>query len=81
MRQSSTNFAKLLENFFIQRLMKQRQVSPHTISSYRDTFRLLLQYSQKRLNKSPSKFELSDIDASLISSFLEHMEKDRKIWA
>ncbi|MBX9569901.1 MAG: site-specific integrase [Candidatus Obscuribacterales bacterium] len=81
MRQSSTNFAKLLENFFIQRLMKQRQVSPHTISSYRDTFRLLLQYSQKRLNKSPSKFELSDIDASLISSFLEHMEKDRKISA
>ena len=79
MTKSSNNFAKLLESFFVQRLMNQRQASPHTISSYRDTFRLLLQYSQKRLLKSPSQFELSDIDASLIGSFLEHLEKERNI--
>jgi len=34
-----TSFAPLLEHFFTQRLMQQRQASPHTISSYRDTFR------------------------------------------
>jgi site-specific recombinase XerC len=44
---SEATLAALLENFFIQRLMNQRQASPHTISSYRDTFRLLLQFAQK----------------------------------
>ena len=37
-------FATLLQRFFTQRLMQQRQASPHTITSYRDTFRLLLQF-------------------------------------
>ena len=44
---SSATLAALLENFFTQRLMNQRQASPHTISSYRDTFRLLLQFAQQ----------------------------------
>ena len=44
----SATLAALLENFFTQRLMNQRQASPHTIRSYRDTFRLLLQSAQRR---------------------------------
>ena len=47
----STSLAPLLERFFMQRLIQQRQVSPHTISSYRDTFRLLLKFTQQRLHK------------------------------
>jgi hypothetical protein len=39
----------LLEGFFTKRLMALRNVSPHTIASYRDTFRLLLQFAQTRL--------------------------------
>ena len=50
---SSGTLAALLESFFTQRLMSQRQASPHTISSYRDTFRLLLQFAQQRLHKPP----------------------------
>ena len=46
------SFPALLECFFMQRLMAQRQVSPHTIRSYRDTFRLLLQFAAKRLHKA-----------------------------
>jgi site-specific recombinase XerC len=42
------NFPILLESFFTQRLINQRQASPHTIASYRDTFRLLLQFAQQR---------------------------------
>ena len=34
----------LLESFFTQRLMQQRQASPHTISSYRDTFRQFFKF-------------------------------------
>ena len=48
------SFPALLESFFTQRLMAQRQVSPHTIRSYRDTFRLLLQFAAKQLHKPPS---------------------------
>ena len=36
------NLPALLQSFFTTRLMTQRKVSPHTIASYRDTFRLLL---------------------------------------
>ena len=40
------SLAPLLERFFTQRLLQERRVSPHTISSYRDTFRLLLKFVQ-----------------------------------
>ena len=51
----STTFPVLLTRFFSQRLMQQRHASPHTISSYRDTFRLLLQFAKVRLGKEPSQ--------------------------
>jgi site-specific recombinase XerD len=76
-----TSFATLLERFFIERLMRQRQVSSHTVSSYRDTFRLLLHFANRRLHKQPSDLELEDIDAPLITAFLDDLEANRKITA
>jgi len=78
---TTPSFAALLQGFFTQRLMKQRQASPHTVSSYRDTFRLLLQFTQKRLGKPPSRLMIEDIDAPLVAAFLEEMEKSRGISA
>src|SRR5208337_4131833 len=75
------NFAVLLQSFFTQRLMNQRHASPHTIKSYRDTFCLLLRFTHKRLRKEPSRLELTDIDAPLISAFLDEMETKRRIGA
>src|SRR6266568_4789503 len=72
---SSANFAPLLERFFLQRLMQQRQASPHTISSYRDTFCRLLAFTKQRLHKSPSQLRFEDITAPLIGKFLDHLEK------
>ena len=72
-------FATLLQRFFTERLMQQRQASPHTISSYRDTFRLLLVFTQQRLRKPPSRLALTDIDAPLIVAFLAEMEQSRGI--
>lgn len=43
--------------------MQQRQASPHTISSYRDTFRQFLKFIQKRLHKLPSRLSFEEIDA------------------
>ena len=70
-------FASLLEAFFTDRLMKQRQASPNTIASYRDTFRLLLRYLKEHRNKRPSSIALSDLSASAITGFLNYLEKQR----
>ena len=48
------SLAILLERFFTERLMRQRQASAHTIASYRDTFKMLLQFVQRRLRKAPA---------------------------
>lgn len=72
-----TNFAGLLEKYFTDRLMRQRQASPHTIASYRDTFCLLLRFAQDRLKKSPSMLMLEHLDAPFVAAFLDHLEKDR----
>ena len=65
----------LLESFFTQRLMQQRQASPHTISSYRDTFRQFLKFTEQRLHKAPSLLTFQEINAPLIMAFLDHLEK------
>lgn len=74
-------FPTLLERFFTQRLMQQREASAHTIASYRDTFRLLLQFAQQRLHRAPSTLALEDIDAPLITAFLDELEKVRHVRA
>lgn len=78
---ASITLAPLLERFFTQRLMQQRQASPHTISSYRDTFRLFLTFTQQRLHTPPSRLQFEALDAPLIVAFLDHLEKDRGLSA
>jgi integrase/recombinase XerD len=73
-----TCLAPLLEAFFTDRLCKERQVSPNTIASYRDAFRLLLGFVQDRLGKAPSDLLLTDLDAPLIGAFLDHLETKRR---
>lgn len=75
------NFAGLLERFFTQRLMQQRQASVHTIASYRDTFKLLLEFIQQHLHKAPSTLALEDIDAPLVAAFLDEQEQVRGVGA
>lgn len=76
---AATSLAPLLERFFTQRLMQERRVSPHTISSYRDTFRLFLKFTQQRLHKPPSALVFEEIDAPLIVAFLDYLEKQRGV--
>ena len=72
-----TDFAGLMEGFFTERLISQRRVSPQTVSSYRDAFRLIFSFAQTKLKKNPSNLKLQDLDAPFISRFLEHLEKER----
>lgn len=78
---NEASFAGLLQGFFTQRLMQQKQVSPHTVASYRDTFRLLLQFVQQRRHTAPCQLTLEAVDAPLIAEFLHDLEKNRKISA
>ena len=70
--------ATLIERYLIERLMRQRNVSPNTIASYRDTFRLLFTFAQVRLRKHPSSLALHDLDAPFISAFLSDLETKRR---
>jgi site-specific recombinase XerD len=74
-------FPTLLQRYFTQRLVQQRQASSHTIASYRDTFRLLLQFAQRRLHRAPSALALENIDAPLVVEFLNELEKSRDVTA
>jgi len=60
-------------------MMQQRQASPHTISSYRDTFRQFLKFTEQRLHKAPSLLNFEEIDAPLIMTFLDHLEKHQGV--
>ena len=74
---TNNNFPGLIESFFTDRLMRQRQVSPNTIASYRDSFCLLFNFAKQRLKKEPSTLSIADLDPAFIGSFLNHIEKDR----
>ena len=67
---TTTHLAPLLERFFTQRLMQQREASPHTIKSYRDTFRQFLIFAQRRLHRPPSRLDFEQIDTPLVLSLI-----------
>ncbi len=69
--------APTLQVFFTDRLVRQRQASPHTVAAYRDTLRLLVRFAAKRGGVEPVKLDIGDLDAPLISLFLDHCELDR----
>jgi site-specific recombinase XerD len=72
-----TALAPTLQAFFTDRLIDQRQASPHTIAAYRDTFRLLLGFVAARTGTAPCALDLGDLDAEMIGAFLVHLRDDR----
>ena len=73
----TANLPSLLQRFFTDRLQSQLGASPHTVASYRDTFRLLLVFASKRLGRAPSKLRVEDLSTVLLGAFLEHLEHGR----
>ncbi len=70
-------FAALLHDFFLRHLMVNRGASQRTVEAYRDAFRLLLSYAEKRLKKQPAQMEMEDLSPSLLLGFLDSLEKER----
>jgi integrase/recombinase XerD len=72
-----SDLAPLLQGFFTDKLMLQRQASPHTVAAYRDTFKLLLGFLAQRASRPPARLSITDLDAPAISAFLQHLETSR----
>ena len=71
------SFSRLLQQFFVERLMQQLQASPCTVAAYRDTFRLLLAFVHRELGKQPSDLVIEDLSAALVLDFLRYLEVER----
>jgi integrase/recombinase XerD len=69
--------APTLQAFFTDRLVRQRQASPHTVAAYRDTMRLLLRFAAAGRQVEPSKLDVSDLHVTVITDFLDHREHDQ----
>jgi site-specific recombinase XerD len=67
--------APTLQAFFTDRLVRQRHASPHTLAAYRDTMRLLVRFAAAHRGREPAKLEIGDLDAPLISTFLDYREQ------
>lgn len=75
---TSSCFSSLVQCFFTQHLCEHKQVSPRTVTAYRDTFRLLFTFLQDRTGHPPSDLVISDLDAPAILAFLDHLESARE---
>ena len=72
-----SSFPTLLQQFFLDRLIQQRNVSKQTVAAYRDSFCLLLRFAQRHLGKAPEQIDLVELDAPLILAFLDNLESER----
>ena len=73
-----TPIASHIEAFLCDYLPKQRGASQHTCDTYAYGFKLLFNFASQRLKRRPSELDLEQIDAPLVTDFLEHLETDRQ---
>lgn len=78
---STAGFPSVLQAFFTDRLRQQLGASPHTVASYRDTFRLLLRFASDSIGRAPSDLRLDELDADFLVKFLVHIERNRNVSA
>jgi site-specific recombinase XerD len=73
----TADFAYLLSKFLSVYLAGQRNFSEHTILSYRDTFKLLLEFLRDEKKLSPDKLVLTDFSKQIILDFVEWLKTVR----
>jgi integrase/recombinase XerD len=66
-----------VQAFFAEHLCHHKRVSPQTIASYRDTFRLLLTFVKEATGTEPSALHIHDLDAPVVLHFLDYLEHQR----
>lgn len=71
----SSALAPAVQRYFCHYLIGQRDVSPQTINAYRDTFKLLLRFLEKRYRKKADELSVVDLTVSRILAFLDDFER------
>lgn len=77
MKTAALSLGPHLQAFFTEHLTRHKRVSPQTLASMRDSFRLLLEFLRIRTGTEPAALQLTDVDASAILAFLDHLEQHR----
>jgi len=72
-----TLFPQLLHAFFHEWLVQQRNISHHTVLSYRDSWRLFLPFVAARKTKSVAQLDLKELTATEVLAFLQYTEQER----
>jgi integrase len=67
----------LLQGFFTERLVRQLQASPQTVSAYRDTIKLLLMFAAQKTKKAPTRLTIDELDAVTVGAFLSYLDNER----
>src|SRR4029453_16470482 len=73
----NNSIAPHLQAFFADYLCRQKRLSPQTIVSCRDTFRLLLTFLREHTGVEPSALRIADVDAPAVLGFLDYLEQQR----
>ena len=73
-----SSIAPHIEAFLREHLARHRGASPHTCDSYAYSFQSLFEFASHKLKTAPSALMLEQLDATLISAFLEHLEAARR---
>ncbi|TRM11473.1 tyrosine-type recombinase/integrase [Lentibacillus cibarius] len=74
----SNDFQSLLQNFFLKWMMGQKKVSPSTVQTYKDTFRILIKYMYDEHGVKPGSINMEVINADIIIGFTHYLENNRK---
>ena len=72
------SLSRHVHSFFHDYLARQRDLSPNTVLSYRDTLKLFLQFAATQLARPVVDLSLDMLDVDLVLLFLDHLEEQRK---
>ncbi len=72
-----TDFGVQMTSFFTMYLPTRRNLSDNTISSYRDTFKLMLSFSESMKSIPADKLKLKDFTETFVSEFINWLAKNR----
>jgi integrase/recombinase XerC len=75
---TKTDIGPLIRRFFEHHLVSERGVSEHTVLTYRDAWKLFLQFACSRHGKTCTNLVLEDLTADVVRRFLSHLEQRRK---
>lgn len=73
-----TALAPHLAAFLRDHLPRERNLSPHTVTTYANCFALLVRFAADRLKRRPTDLTIEDFNPELIMAFLDYAEDARK---